>query len=171
MRNNAHTHILGALKAGIHEILYEVTGLDFDNGSEFRPPRPASTGSNYRYDTREEGSPLNRPWPLVNDRLNYLTPTIEPIGYARTADRRRGASTMPRKPAGPATGRRHPQPPRLAELTAYRDSLNPAKIAREIADLQNRLLLLAKEKTDRLYLAQRPTALPNIRKGIRMKAC
>ena len=35
MRNNAHTHILGALKAGIHEIPYEVTGLDFDNGTEF----------------------------------------------------------------------------------------------------------------------------------------
>lgn len=28
-RNNAHTHILGALKAGVHEIPYEVTGLDF----------------------------------------------------------------------------------------------------------------------------------------------
>jgi len=28
VRNNAHTHILGALKAGVHEIPYEVTGLD-----------------------------------------------------------------------------------------------------------------------------------------------
>ena len=35
VRNNAHTHILGALKAGIDEIPYEVTGLDFDNGTEF----------------------------------------------------------------------------------------------------------------------------------------
>ncbi len=35
VRNNAHTHILGALKAGVHEIPYEVTGLDFDNGTEF----------------------------------------------------------------------------------------------------------------------------------------
>ena len=35
VRNNAHTHILGALKAGIAEIPYEVTGLDFDNGTEF----------------------------------------------------------------------------------------------------------------------------------------
>jgi hypothetical protein len=33
--NNAHTHILGALKAGIHEIPYAVIGLDFDNGSGF----------------------------------------------------------------------------------------------------------------------------------------
>ena len=57
-----------------------------------------------------------------------------------------------------------------AELIAYRDSLNPAKIGREIADLQNRLLLLAKEKTEQLYLASIPTALPDIRKGIRTKA-
>ncbi|UQX13651.1 integrase catalytic domain-containing protein [Candidatus Mycobacterium methanotrophicum] len=35
VRNNANTHILGALKAGVHEIPYEVTGLDVDNGTEF----------------------------------------------------------------------------------------------------------------------------------------
>jgi IS30 family transposase len=35
VRNNAHTHILAALKAGVAEIPFEVTGLDFDNGSEF----------------------------------------------------------------------------------------------------------------------------------------
>lgn len=35
VRNNAHVHILGALKAGVEEIPFEVTGLDFDNGSEF----------------------------------------------------------------------------------------------------------------------------------------
>ena len=35
VRNNAHVHILGALKAGVAQIPFEVTGLDFDNGSEF----------------------------------------------------------------------------------------------------------------------------------------
>jgi hypothetical protein len=35
VRNGAHAHILGAMKVGVHEIPYEVTGLDFDNGSEF----------------------------------------------------------------------------------------------------------------------------------------
>ena len=35
VRNNAHTHILGALKAAVAEIPFEVTGLDFDNGTEF----------------------------------------------------------------------------------------------------------------------------------------
>ena len=45
-----------------------------------------------------------------------------------------------------------------------------AEIGRQIADLQNRLLVLAKEKTEQLYLASIPTALPDIRKGIRTKA-
>ena len=35
MRNNAHIHILSALKAGVGQIPFEVTGLDFDNGSEY----------------------------------------------------------------------------------------------------------------------------------------
>ena len=61
-------------------------------------------------------------------------------------------------------------PAQAAELVAYRDSLNPAKIAREIADLQIVLLKLAKEKTEQLYLASIPCALPDIRKGIRVKA-
>ena len=35
VRNNAHVHILGALKAGVEKVPFAVTGLDFDNGSEF----------------------------------------------------------------------------------------------------------------------------------------
>ncbi|HHT8960850.1 TPA: hypothetical protein ACT5CZ_007251, partial [Burkholderia cenocepacia] len=35
----------------------------------------------YRYDTPEERAVLGRLWPLVNDRMNYLTPTKKPIGY------------------------------------------------------------------------------------------
>ena len=61
-------------------------------------------------------------------------------------------------------------PAQQADLIAYRDSLNPANIGRQIADLQNRLLMLATEKTEQLYLASIPTALPDIRKGIRTKA-
>lgn len=113
VRNNAHTHILGGLKAAVHEIPYEVTGLDFDNGTEFlnkavikwagemeifftrsRPYKKNDQatiesknnhlvrkyGFYYRYDTDEERAVLNRLWKLVNDRLNYLTPTIKPIG-------------------------------------------------------------------------------------------
>jgi hypothetical protein len=46
VRNNAHTHILGALKTAVHEIPYEVTGLD--NPGSIRPSKAGSlhpTGS------------------------------------------------------------------------------------------------------------------------------
>ena len=204
VRNNAHTHILGALKAGIHEIPYEVTGLDFDNGSEFlnkavikwaaqmeiffTRSRPYTKndqaaiesknnhlvrkyGFYYRYDTDEERAVLNRLWKPVNDRLNYLTPTIKPTGYASSADgRRRRLYDAPQTPLERLLAARVLSPAQQADLIAYRDGLNPARIGREIADLQNRLLMLAKEKTEQLYLATLPTALPDIRKGIRIKA-
>ncbi len=56
------------------------------------------------------------------------------------------------------------------DLTAHRDRLNPADIARRIHDLQSQLTLLDKDKTEQIYLATFPTALPDIRKGIRVKA-
>jgi len=204
VRNNANTHILAGLKAGVHEIPYEVTGLDFDNGTEFlnkavitwaaqmeifftrsRPYKKNDQATiesknnhlvrkyafYYRYDTPEEQAVLNRLWPLVNDRLNYLTPTIKPIGYASSgAGRRRRLYDTPQTPFDRLLAAGVLSPAQQAELTTYRNSLNPAKIGREIADLQNRLLLLAKEKTEQLYLASIPTALPDIRKGIRTKA-
>jgi hypothetical protein len=125
----------------------------------------------YRYDTPEERAVLNRLWPLVNDRLNYLTPTIKPIGYTSSSDgRRRRLYDPPQTPLDRLLATETLSRAQQADLTAYRDSLNPAKIARQIADLQNRLLLLAKEKTEQLYLATIPTALPDIHKGIRIKA-
>lgn len=126
----------------------------------------------YRYDTPEERTVLNRLWPLVNDRLNYLTPTIKPIGYASSSDgRRRRLYDRPQTPLDRLLAAGVLSPAQQAELIAYRDSLNPAKIARQIADLQSRLLILAKEKTEQLYLTSIPTALPDVRKGIRTKAC
>jgi Integrase core domain len=204
VRNNAHTRVLGALKAGIREIPYEVTGLDFDNGTEFlnravikwaaqmeifftrsRPYKKNDQatvesknnhlvrkyGFYYRYDTDEERAVLNRLWKLVNDRLNYLTPTKKPTGYASSDDgRRRRLYDQPRTPLERLLAAEVLAPAQQAELIAYRDSLNPAKIAREIADLQNRLLLLSMEKTEQLHLAAIPTTLPDIRKGIRIQA-
>jgi hypothetical protein len=204
VRNNAHTHILTGLKTAVHEIPYEVTGLDFDNGSEFlnkaviawagqmeifftrsRPYKKNDQatiesknnhlvrkyGFYYRYDTDEERAVLNRLWRLVNDRLNYLTPTIKPIGYGsgRNGQRRR-LYDEPKTPLDRLLAAGILSPAQESELLAYRDSLNPAAIARQIADLQSRLLDLSKEKTEQLYLASIPTALPDIRKGIRTKA-
>jgi hypothetical protein len=204
MRNNAHTHILAGLKASVTEIPYGITGLDFDNGTEFlnepvitwagslgiyftrsRPYKKNDQATiesknnhlvrkyafYYRYDTADERAVLNRLWQLVNDRLNYLTPTIKPIGYTSSAEgRRRRLYDAPQTPLQRLLAAGVLSPAQQADLIAYRDNLNPAKIGREIADLQNRLLMLAKEKTEQLYLASIPTALPDIRKGIRTKA-
>lgn len=204
VRNNAHTHILGALKAGVEKVPFEVIGLDFDNGSEFlnkavitwaadleifftrsRPYKKNDQatiesknnhlvrkyGFYYRYDTTEERAVLNRLWQLVNDRLNYLTPTIKPIDYTSTTDgRRRRVYDKPKTPLDRLLAAEVLAPAQTNELIAYRDSLNPAAIGRQITDLQAMLLKLAKDKTEQLYLASFPTALPDIRKGIRIKA-
>jgi hypothetical protein len=204
VRNNAHAHILGALKAGVDEIPFEVTGLDFDNGTEFlnkavikwagereifftrsRPYKKNDQatiesknnhlvrkyGFYYRYDTEEERQVLNRLWRLVNDRLNYLTPTKKPVGYG--SDRNGRRTRIYDKPATPLDrliAANVLAPAQEAELVTHRETLNPAAIAREIADLQAVLLKLAKDKTEQLYLASFPAALPDVRKGIRIKA-
>jgi hypothetical protein len=203
VRNNAHTHILGALKTAVHEIPYEVTGLDFDNGTEFlnkavikwaaemeifftrsRPYKKNDQatiesknnhlvrkyGFYYRYDTDEERAVLNRLWKLVNDRFNYLTPTIKPIGYGsdRNGQRRR-LYDEPKTPLDRLLAAGVLSPAQETELLAYRDSLNPAAIGRQIADLQAALLRLAKDKTEQLYLAAIPSALPDVTSGIRIK--
>jgi hypothetical protein len=203
VRNNAHTHILGALKTAVHEIPYEVTGLDFDNGTEFlnkavikwagemeifftrsRPYKKNDQatiesknnhlvrkyGFYYRYDTDEERAVLNRLWKLVNDRFNYLTPTIKPIGYGCGRDgQRRRLYDEPKTPLDRLLAAGVLSPAQKSELLAHRDSLNPAAIGRQIADLQAVLLRLAKDKTDQLYLAAIPTALPEVRSGIRIQ--
>ncbi len=204
VRNNANVHILGALKAGVQEIPFEVTGLDFDNGTEFlnkaviawaadmeifftrsRPYKKNDQatiesknnhlvrkyGFYYRYDTAAEHAVLNRLWALVNDRLNYLTPTKKPIGFGTDRHgRRTRLYDDPATPLDRLLAAKVLAPNQVADLVAYRDSLNPAAIARQIADLQTVLLTLAKDKTEQLYLASFPTALPDIRKGIRIKA-
>jgi len=203
VRNGAHIRILGALKAGIHEIPYEVTGLDFDNGTEFlsravikwaarmeifftrsRPYKKNDQatiesknnhlvrkyGLYHRYDTAAERAVLNRLWKLVNDRLNYLTPTIKPIGCGCGRDgQRRRLYDKPMTPLDrlPAAGVLSPA--QQSELLTYREGLNPAAIARQIADLQAALLTLAKDKTEQLYPATIPP-LPDVGKGIRVKA-
>ena len=204
VRNNAEVHVLGALKAGVQVIPFEVTGLDFDNGSEFlnhgvirwaaqleifftrsRPYKKNDQatiesknnhlvrkyGFYYRYDTPDELRVLNRLWPLVNDRMNYLTPTKKPIGWGQDRiGRRKRLYDDPATPLDRLLAAKVLSPAQIAELIAHRDSLNPAALARRIADLQTRLLVLAKDKTEQLYLASFPSTLPDVRKGIRIKA-
>ena len=113
---------------------------------------------------------LNRLWKLVNDRFNYLTPTIKPIGYGCGRDgQRRRLYDEPTTPLDRLLAAKVLSPAQESELLAYRDSLNPAAIGRQIADLQGVLLRLAKDKTEQLYLAAIPTALPDVRSGILIK--
>lgn len=204
VRNNAHVHILCALEAAVTAIPFEVTGLDFDNGSEFinhdvidwaagrkifftraRPYKKNDQATiesknnhlvrryafYYRYDTDEERHALNRLWKLVNDRLNYLTPTIKPVGWGENkAGRRKRLYDKPQTPLSRLLAAGTLSPAQAHELTAYRDGLNPAALAREIADIQAVLLGLAKNKTEQLYLATVPKALPDVRKGVRIRA-
>lgn len=88
-------------------------------------------GFYYRYDTEEERAVLNRPWPLVNDRPNYLTPTIKPIGYG--TDRHGHRKRLYDKPATPcqrllAAGVLSPA--QHAPLTAQKASTPPNSPAR-----------------------------------------
>ena len=130
-------------------------------------------GFYYRYDTDTERRVLNRLWALVNDRFNYLAPTKKPVGFGTDRNgRRTRLYVKPKTPLDRLLAAQVFAPAQCGspELLAYRDSLNPAKIAREIADLQVTLLKLAKDKTEQLYLASIPSALPDVRKGIRIKA-
>ncbi|WP_249367791.1 MULTISPECIES: hypothetical protein [unclassified Actinomyces] len=55
------------------------------------------------------------------------------------------------------------------DLITYRYQLNPVAITRRIIELQDVLIRLAEDKTDQLYLAQTPSILPDVHKGIRIK--
>jgi hypothetical protein len=113
-------------------------------------------GFYYRYDTSEERAVLNRLWRLVNDRLNYLTPTKKPVGFGSDPNgRRTRVYDQPATPLDRLLAAKVLSPAQEAELIACRDSLNPAKSTREIADPQARLLVLAKDKTEQAIPRQR----------------
>lgn len=180
-RNNAHVHVLAALQAAVEVIPFEVTGLDFDNGSEFinhdvidwaadrkifftrsRPYKKNDQatiesknghlvrryGFYWRYDTPEALTLLNQLWPLVNDRLNYFTPTKKPIGWATDrAGRRKRLYDDPKTPLDRLLDAGVLSPTQEAELRARRERLNPADLARRIQTIQDRLTGLARDAT------------------------
>ena len=109
---------------------------------------------------------MNRLWKLVNDRLNYLTPTKKPVGWGQDkAGRRKRLYDKPQTPLDRLLAAGTLAPAQERELIAYRDQLNPAAIAREIADIQAVLLTLAKDKTEQLYLATRSASRQDARES------
>jgi hypothetical protein len=127
-------------------------------------------GFYYRYDTAEERQTLNRLWRLVNDRFNYLTPTKKPTGWGTDRNgRRKRLYDKPKTPLDRLIAAKVLSAAQETQLTAYRDSLNPVLTARQIAELQARLVVLAKDKTDQLRRPKGDTLLTELRKGIRVR--
>lgn len=200
IRNNAHLHIRDALDRFIQDTPFEVTGVDFDNGSEFinydvigwaaeldiyftrsRPYKKNDQatvesknnqivrryGFYWRYDTQAQLKLLNDLWQLVNDRHNFLTPTKKPIGWATDAKgRRKRVYDDLKTPFDRLLRSGVLSDEKAAELIAYRESLNPAQIAREIDRVQQRLTYLAADKTRALEateLAKQPDAKAGVK--------
>ena len=124
----------------------------------------------YRYDTSEEREVLGRLWEQVNVKLNFLTPTRKPIGWGTDkAGRRKRLYDAPRTPLDRLLDTSALTKAQKTDLVSYRNQLNPASITRRIIELQDVLIRLAKDKTDQLYLAQIPSILPDVHKGVRVR--
>jgi transposase InsO family protein len=114
-------------------------------------------GMYWRYDTAAEREVLNRLWRLVNDRLNYFTPTRKPIGWSTDrAGRRKRLYDAPATPLERLIAAGTLSPAQQAELTAKRDSLDVLALAREIDRAQRDLIRMAAAKTRRLEAATKP---------------
>lgn len=202
IRNNARVHVLATLQAGFDTIPYLVSGLDFDNGSEFinhdvvnwaadkdiyftrgRPYKKNDQatiesknghlvrryGFYYRYDTPDELVLLNRLWLLVNDRLNYLTPTKKPTGWATDAvGRRKRLYDDPKTPYRRLLASGILSHAQQAELKARHDSLDPVAIATEIDSIQQQLIRQAAEKTRDLEREIQAATTPPDPAGIKL---
>lgn len=119
-------------------------------------------GFYYRYDTPAELDLLNRLWPLVNDRLNYFTPTKKPTGYAQDrVGRRKRTYDKPRTPYQRLLKAGILSPAQQDELAAYKASLKPAQMSQDIDCLQQRLIKLAAAKTRDLEREVQSSVLPN----------
>lgn len=109
-------------------------------------------GFYHRYDTAVELEQLNRLWPLVCDRLNYLTPTKKPTGWTTDhVGRRRRIYDTPATPYQRLLASGVLSPAQQADLAAYKATLKPAQIAREISLIQQELTRQAALKTRGVY--------------------
>ena len=112
---------------------------------------------------------LREMWPLVNDRLNYFTPTKKPVDWSTDAvGRRKRLYDTPATPFERLVASGVLSPVQRAELEAYSDSLDVVTIAERIAECQRRLIKLSAGKTRRLEESLRPK-LPNTKTGIKFR--
>jgi hypothetical protein len=126
-------------------------------------------GFYHRYDTPAELELLNQLWPLVNDRLNFFTPTKKPTGYTTdTVGRRKRVYDTPTTPYHRLLAAGVLSPAQEAELAAHKSTLKPTAIASRINHIQQELTRHAALKTRRLADQARPK-LPDP-SGIRLRA-
>ena len=123
----------------------------------------------WRYDTPEELTLLNQLWPLVNDRLNFFTPTKKPTDWSTdAAGRRKRLYDAPKTPFDRLLAAGVLSPDQAAQLRDRRDRINPAELARRIQSLQDRLTGLARDRTLALQ-AEAATPLPDTTRGIKLR--
>lgn len=108
-------------------------------------------GFYHRYDTKLELELLNQLWALVNDRLNFFTPTKKPVGWSTdSVGRRKRLYDKPRSPYQRLLAAGVLSPAQQAELATYKAGLRPTEMARRIGQIQSELTRLAAGKTRRL---------------------
>ncbi|MGD9794735.1 MAG: hypothetical protein AB7V43_14760 [Acidimicrobiia bacterium] len=91
----------------------------------------------WRYDTPAELMLLNQMWPLVSFRLNFFTPTRNPIAYTTAADgRRRWAYDDPKTPCERVPAVAILTENRIAAAQARVHGVNPDDLTRRIDQIQ-----------------------------------
>ncbi|WP_235272478.1 integrase catalytic domain-containing protein [Microbacterium profundi] len=126
-------------------------------------------GFYWRYENADALMVLNRLWPVVNDRLNYFTPTKKPIDWKTDKiGRRCRIYDKPRTPFQRLLDAGVLSPVQERELLEYRDKLNPAELARRIQSLQDRLVAIAKRATLDLE-ATLAKPLPDTARGVTLR--
>jgi len=114
-------------------------------------------GMYWRYDTPKQRELLNRLWRLVDDRLNYFTPTKKPVEWTTdTAGRRKRTYDKPRTPLQRLLDSGILSPAQHVELLARRDELDVLALAEQIDRTQRELTRLAAARTRRLQDNTRP---------------
>ncbi len=102
----------------------------------------------WRYDTQVALGLLNRLWVNVNDLMNYFTPTIKPVAWTTdSVGRRKRVYDTPKTPFDRLVASGALTSAQITEMSAYRDSLNPAELTRQIHSIQTQLTAIAGHST------------------------
>jgi hypothetical protein len=103
----------------------------------------------YRYDTALEMQLLNELYPLVRVRLNMFTATTKAIGWrSNKHGKKTRVYDKPRTPYQRVIDSGAMTAEKAAEFVALFEATNPAELTRKITAIQNRLINLAKDKTE-----------------------